>query len=253
MRLLLLAIAALVVCVTTAPARADWDLGDPAKWIQMPNMTGLDVKATGGFVADDFQCTEPGTITDIHFWGSWKGGLKGTITNVRVEFWTDDQSGDFSKPGGPRWGADFGPSIITERFWGEDDQGWYDPLTGDFTLQDHREVYQYNIDMSNLPLLFEQTGTPENPVTYWLLLKVTIAEDAPYDFGWKTALGQQLDDAVYDSTPAVWPPTWQELTDPQYATTVVSLDLAFVINAVPEPGLLAIAGLGLIALVRRRK
>ncbi|MBN1918657.1 MAG: hypothetical protein JW889_12175 [Verrucomicrobia bacterium] len=55
-------------------ARADWNEGDPAKWVQLPDPNGWDIKVTGGFVGDDFVCNEPGWVTDIQFWGSWKGG-----------------------------------------------------------------------------------------------------------------------------------------------------------------------------------
>lgn len=260
---LLLVLVACAVAVLPVAARADWDLGDPAKWVQMPNPDGWDVNVTGGFVGDDFVCDEPGWVTDIHFWGSWKGGLKGTISNVRVEFWRNDPgvTEGFSHPSTPIWGADFGPSVVTERLWSEGDQGWYDPVTGEFTpteqWPDHREIYQYNVDMSWMPLdvLFYQEGGAAAPAIYWLLLKVTIAEGEAYDFGWKTALDQVLDDAVYDATPQVWPPTWQELTDPRIVTAKVSLDMAFVINSVPEPGFFALIGTGLLGLLglRRRR
>src|SRR6516162_9014698 len=41
---------------------------------------GLDVKDSrnGIVLADDFPCTIPGPITDIHIWGSWLGDAPGT-------------------------------------------------------------------------------------------------------------------------------------------------------------------------------
>jgi len=263
MRFALIAMTAIVCCLPAA-ARADWDTDDPAKWVQMPNMDGWDVNVTGAFLADDFRCTQTGLVDELHFWGSWRGDLKGTIQNIRVEFWADDPADDpaddgdgpdYSEPHSARWGSDFGPSRVTERYWGEGSQGWYDPIEGEATSEedwpDHLGVYQYNIDMTNLPLYFEQ----QEGEIYWLLLKVTIAEGDEFAFGWKTSDTQWNDDAVYDATPDVWPPDWQELTDPGIVTAVVSLDLAFVLNStpVPEPGITALVGLGLIALLRRRK
>jgi hypothetical protein len=256
-------LAACACIALPAAAWADWDLGDPAKWTQMPDLNGWDVRVTDGFVADDFVCNTPGWVTDIHFWGSWSGGLTGTVTDVRVEFWRNDPGSaeGFSHPSTPIWGHNFGPEHVTERLWGQGAQGWYDPINGIFTSDadwpDHQETYQYNVDMSWLPLdeLFFQQGAAAAPAVYWLLLRVTIAEGDPYDFGWTTSIEQNMDDAVYDSTPAVWPPTWQEVTDPSIVTAVVSLDMAFVINSVPEPGtmvLVGIAGLGLVALRRRK-
>ena len=61
------------------PAAADWSPGDPAKYVQLPDLTrtgidieGLDICST---VADDWVCTEPQAITDLHFWASWRGAI----------------------------------------------------------------------------------------------------------------------------------------------------------------------------------
>src|SRR3990170_7895753 len=63
-----------VVLLLGTTVLADWNPGDPAKWVQLPDLqpTGVDVKATYPKVlADDFLCTSTGPITDIHIWGSW--------------------------------------------------------------------------------------------------------------------------------------------------------------------------------------
>src|SRR5881628_2400901 len=62
-----------------ASALADWNPGDPAKWVQMPDLqNGMDVLDTfspilpyNKILADDFKCTQTGPITSIHIWGSW--------------------------------------------------------------------------------------------------------------------------------------------------------------------------------------
>jgi hypothetical protein len=67
-----------------AGAHADWNPGDPAKWVQLPDLstTGMDVydthwppTDTAGaqfkILADDWQCTSVDPVTDIHIWGSW--------------------------------------------------------------------------------------------------------------------------------------------------------------------------------------
>jgi hypothetical protein len=262
MNKLLLIAAVLVVCVAPMPAPADWNPGDPSKYEQLPDPNGWDVAASGSFVADDFLCTETGYITQVHFWGSWKGDSVGVISNIRVEFWRNDPGATegFSHPSTPAWGDDFGPSEFSERPYDTGDQGWYDPVSGEFTPDnerpDHLSIYQYNIDMSNEPLLFKQEGTAAAPALYWLLIKVTLLNDEQFDFGWKTAIDQHYDDAVYDAA-AEWPPDWHELIDPRFATAAVSLDLAFVLNgvAIPEPSVLVVAGLGLLGLLglRRKK
>ena len=87
-------LAVTVVLTLAGPARADWDEGDPAKWVQLPDLStnGMDVKTGPTWVwdetqnryfwgdptktlANDFQCGKTGPITDIHIWGSWKNDI----------------------------------------------------------------------------------------------------------------------------------------------------------------------------------
>ena len=68
----LLVIAAALVAFT---AVADWDIGDGYKmhFPQTPDEAGWDVKSGQGVeLADDWLCTGPGPVDEIHFWGSWK-------------------------------------------------------------------------------------------------------------------------------------------------------------------------------------
>src|SRR2546426_8872613 len=61
-------------------ANGDWNPGDPAKWVQTPdlNPTGMDVNASFAgqvpfmkILADDWRCTSMDPVSDIHIWGSW--------------------------------------------------------------------------------------------------------------------------------------------------------------------------------------
>src|SRR5215471_19660971 len=77
--------AVVAASMSANQSRADWNPGDPAKWVQNPDPTGFDVNATfrpattggGGqfpfvkLLADDWKCTSQDPITDIHIWGSW--------------------------------------------------------------------------------------------------------------------------------------------------------------------------------------
>jgi len=66
--------AVMFLGILTLTALADWDPGGPFKWVQYPDLSdmGMDVKATGPYVlADDFECTQTGPLTQIHIWGSW--------------------------------------------------------------------------------------------------------------------------------------------------------------------------------------
>ena len=65
------------VLMAAGAAQAHWDIGDPAKWVQLPDLgelSSLDVHDTHPkMLADDFECTSTDPITSIHIWGSWKG------------------------------------------------------------------------------------------------------------------------------------------------------------------------------------
>ena len=52
------------------------DTNDGVKYVQQPNLQGLDVWNSGPWMlADDFICTNIGPISDIHIWGSWLNDL----------------------------------------------------------------------------------------------------------------------------------------------------------------------------------
>jgi len=229
-------IAALGLVV--APVLADWNPGEPYKmhFPQLPNPAGWDVKATFPKVlADDWECTETGPVTDIHFWGSWKEDRPGQILKFHLSI-HDDDPGPPSKPRNLLWERDFVPGQWKERQYGTGPQGWYDPNTGQWNRPDHNLFYQYNF--VNIPNPFVQKlGT-----IYWLDVSATVT--APAEWGWKTSIQHFRDDAVWGDFPD---PKWQELKDP---ITHETLDLAFVIT--PEPAALSVLVLGGLVLLRRR-
>ena len=66
-------------------ALAHWEPGDGHKmhFPQLPDPAGWDIGAAQGqFIcqADDYMCSETGKVTDIHVWGSWKGGEVGWLS-----------------------------------------------------------------------------------------------------------------------------------------------------------------------------
>jgi hypothetical protein len=285
MKKTLIALAALVVCALPFVASADWDPCNPdpdTKFYQLPDPVGWDVKmTTPKILADDFVCIETGWITDIHFWGSWKGGVAGEITRIHLSIHSDIPAGevgpdgyvyDYSRPGDPLWVRDLivaevpaGSVQIQDEVTGI--QGWYDPNTGEYEEYDHSSMVQVNIFLDQIfPLceLFVQEGASGDPMIYWLDLQVDV--DSPpgtvpidVDFGWKTSTNHgapdyavwsdlYIDDAA-SPNPLVG---WQVLLDP---VTGEGLDMAFVITGIPipEPGILVLSGLGLLALLARRR
>lgn len=252
MKRLFLALTIAVLCTAPLVARADWDWepDNPLdKWIQMPDPFGWDVKVTPPkILADDFLCTDPLPIVDIHFWGSWEHDVVGQITSIHLSIHNDLAGAYPSQPlDPPIWEKDFDPTQFTIRqWWEEGDQGWYDPNTGYYHQYDHTKIYQVNIDLCK-DQRFWQEGTPDNPVIYWLDIQVQVADPINTDFGSKTSIDHWRDDAVWKDEGST---VWQKLVDP---ITGETLDMAFVITTVPEPSVFVLAGMGLLALLRLRK
>ncbi len=247
----LLVFCALVVLVCPASVmRGDWNAGDPNKWVQFPDLTenGIDIRVddSDGIVrtlADDFKCTTTGLITDVHLWGSWKYDDKGEIENIHLSIHNDNPQGvnGYSEPNELLWEGDFGLGEFIERMWHQSDPGeyWWDPATGDLVPQGDTQIWQINIDIDPCEA-FEQKGTPDEPIIYWLDVRVTLVPTAVGEFGWKTRKwpAHFNDDAVFDDGDAA-APVWKELKyplgHPYNPMEMNSIDLAFVITTQEEP------------------
>jgi len=119
------AIVAVLIASMSTVSLADWEPGDGHKmhYPQLPDEDGWDVYATAGLkqypqvcLADDWRCTETGPVMDIHFWGSWKGGIEGNILAFVIAIADDipaDPTGGipYSRPGTTLWERTF-------EFWG---------------------------------------------------------------------------------------------------------------------------------------
>jgi hypothetical protein len=213
---------------------ADWNIGDPHKmhYPQLPDLNGWDVSSTYYIgVADDWRCSQTGPVTDIHTWFSWFNDEEWLPEFVHAQIWTDDRSGPFSKPGKILWHKDFTMTDpnLNVRFWGQGDQGWYNPATGEIMPNNHKNIYQLNLWIDPAEAFIQQEGT-----IYWLELSVKFPLGTPpyIQAGWKTSISPHFeDDAVWREIVEGGTPVWQEIFDP---FTGESLDMAFVIT--PEPG-----------------
>ncbi len=245
-----LAIIALVGIA--APVRADWNPGDPAKWVQMPDQNfGMDVRATAPkILADDFLCTFSGEITDIHIWGSWLNNIGvGSITNFHISFHSDIPAGaltPWSQPGAQLWATNFVPGQFIERFYTNANEGFYDPNVNAIIGSD-TEIWQYNFFIDPANAFTQQIGN-----IYWLDVSVMTTNGL---FGWKTSLQHFNDDAVFDDLPQL-PPNWRDMHyPPGHPFQGQSIDMAFALTTIPEPSaflLVVLGGLGVATFTRRR-
>jgi hypothetical protein len=276
-----------LVCLTfVTAASADWNPTEPAKWVQQPDWTGFDVNATWKgitpyykILADDWLCTSQDPITDIHIWGSW---LNNIVDNESLTFklsiHRDVPAGvdaPYSHPDNSPTGLIrnyiFPPGTYTARIDPNVPQNFterfYDPNTNQIIGFDN-QVWQYNFE--NLPDPFVQEGTTANPVIYWLDVQAFLPPNSQAVFGWKTSRDpHRLDDAVFADTqtfngplfgPGPPPVYWVDMHYPggtEFHQTGESMDMAFVITSIPEPGslmllLVALAPLGIGARSRER-
>ena len=239
--------------VHQAPNTVDWRPGNEYKWVQMPDIsdTGIDIRCdvndgTPRVLADDFKCIETGPITDVHFWGSWLNDNKGQIQKIHLSIHKDvpaGGTGTFSHPDNPAvWEADFFVGQFSEKLYKElptpQHEWWWDPYTNTLMRNGDTQVWQYDIPITQMP--FFQTGTPQEPMIYWLDVSVTLNSVLPPaiqpQFGWKTrdwrienfGGGHFMDDAVRSS---MLTPNWMELRYPsEHPQAPNSLDMSFVIT-----------------------
>jgi len=191
---------------------------------QLPDLEGWDVNATyPKILADDWQCSQSGSVEDIHFWGSWKD-LDGAP-------WTDDFPpwghmpyfslsihrnipADFdtpwSRPGELLWewegeipGIPYEPPAI---------EHWFDPNTGEYFCNDHIPYWRYDF-------FFDEAYPPadsfyqDKDSIYWLNITYFPYEpEPPCQWGWKSSRDHFMDDAAYtDDDPF---PPWYPMIEP---------------------------------------
>ena len=169
-----------MIISTGVTVLSDWNPGDDYKmhFPQLPDEDGWDVYATTGLLgypqvclADDWNCSESGPVTDIHFWGSWLNGIEGVINYFTISIYTDipatQDPDSYSKPGECLWSEDFyewATIQIDSPYW----KGWYNPITSEYIESDHNISYQYNI-MNIMEPFYQEQGT-----IYWLSISANV-------------------------------------------------------------------------------
>jgi hypothetical protein len=209
------------------------DTNDGVKYIQQPNLQGLDVWNSGPWMlADDFICTNAGPISDIHIWGSW---LNDSVETNSITFTLgiyDDvpvnPNNPNSHPGNLLWQQTFAPGQYAENFFATGSETFLNPGPP-ATMGTDSQAWYYCFYPTNP---FVQTGTNSAPKTYWLAVYAQLpSRSTDYNFGWKTTDSVQNDTSVHAAWPGSMPtnnPGWTP-TDYQPPTggPLVPLDLSF--------------------------
>ena len=217
------------------------------KWEQLPDLSffGLDVDATNDMeeiqpphiLADDFECTMTGPITNIKIWGSWiydyiPFGMDPEAVVFTLSIHKDipaDSSGTgYSMPGEVLWWRTFNPGEFTAELYADAlQEGWYDPVSGFYLPLGDTQCWLYSFDIDTNH--FIQTGTPELPVIYWLDVQAQPLDPEPdCRFGWKTSEMHWNDDGAWTVGIEPYEGMWFELIyPPGHELQGQSIDLAF--------------------------
>jgi len=183
---------------------------------QYPDLIGWDVNATyPKILADDWQCSQTGWVTDIHFWGSWKdqdgmpqyddvGNILYFIFSIHANI-PEDADTPYSRPGELLWmREEWVPGTPSEPPTLE---AWYDPNTDSAICNDHIPYWQY--DFVDIPDPFIQMKDS----IYWLNISAVLVDPINFQWGWKNSRDHFMDDAVYrDEVPPF--PGWQPMIEP---------------------------------------
>ena len=180
------ALLALSLLVLASVASADWDETMPAKWVQMPDTTELGIDVAASFrliLADDFECTESGLITDVHIWGSWlydelpygRPDSCKFLLSFHHDIPDTESTTGYSMPGDVIMYRVFEPGEYTVRVWYQGvAEGWLGPPDNYIWPADY-VIYQYNFPFDDGE--FFQEGTVDSPIVYWLDVKAIPFED----------------------------------------------------------------------------
>lgn len=169
---------------------------DVMHYPQHPDETGWDVQATyPRRLADDWTADATVPVRDLHWWGSFLSGDREPIKKFYLAIYSDVPAGidyPYSHPGILVWADTVSEYVMTPITPGLF-EGWYDPFLAGFSVNDHREYWQYDVILPNAKWFHQTAG-----VTYWLSISAELADTTlGRRWGWKSTANHYLDDAVY--------------------------------------------------------
>lgn len=117
----------LSLLLVAGTASADWE-DHKMHYPQTPKSGGWDVGGWGidYMIADDWQCSQNGPVSNITFWASWSKNLVGDVLGLTVSVFKNPLSSPYN--GDSRlWSRSFDPCEFTITDMQPDWQGWFDP------------------------------------------------------------------------------------------------------------------------------
>jgi hypothetical protein len=207
-------------------------------------------------MADDWKCEDDRPVTDIHWWGSFKGWTQPHLPPIlpiafRIGIWKDVPAGfdkPYSHPGELIWENECTTAVWN--FAGYD----VDPRCDDpqYPCEENEACFQWAQFLNQDEWFWQEPMADDGttPNIYWLSIapvygpNVDYADPNFYPWGWKTREHFYNDDAIRITDATAWPPVvggvWTA-GDPVEFPVGISWDLAFELttNEPKCPGLSA--------------
>lgn len=204
-------------------------------------------KPSNPILGDDWQVNFNGPVSEIAIWGSWLNNVVDPTVTFKLSIHRDNPPGSagvpWSRPGQEIWSYVGQASDATLKASGISGN-FYDFIGGQTVAGTATEATRFLFNFG------ANAFTAQAGSIYWLVVQAQTSNGAT--FAWNTSSQHNNDasvfgnSATFGNTRVVFNPMQQPGVDP-----IQNVDLAFTIA--PEPSSFAIVGLGLAALMLRRK
>ncbi len=236
-------IALTVVSVLCTAAQADYiDL--PIKWSQVPWDTSAMIlpvsdHVTGFVRADDFECVDRDPIVAVRWWGTYASSTLQPTGYVHADISFHLSVGDH---------PDSLPSTQVAFYRVQAQQEW----TGQYIMAGNWPVYRYD---AYLPAPFDQYFNSHEVAERaganigQLFIDICVPSGEPNHWDWMPLSREDPNVPILD-----WAALSRNGHDGPWETPgEYNYNLAFELMTIPEPATMGLLGLGLAALVRRRR